>query len=516
MTISTTVAHRSFGPDLRRDLRTVGWLRWRQFRDDAVYWLRVLGYQPHEKAFSQQLYVLYLALFGLIWVVAMFGYLAESARLIARQIGPEGAAGAVEILSWLILGGLIYVLAAALQSTPLKLTFPDMAYLAASPVNRAAPTLFNFLRLVSVRVIVLIVPALLGGIFISEGQGRSFTLTDGLRVTLALILFVLITWGAAWTFGLIRLIVPGARRIRFLWLLPWALILPAYLLPEVSRLPGWMFTQVVVDQLPAPGYVLLAAAAAAFLALVIRLGRSVSLILAADESLLYARLQALGTLVWTQPRLQARIRLQTGSAGRRALLKLPEAEGVRMLLARAAISYIRHPTALIGVAVWGLALTAAAIFVIERALPVQAWVGWMLFAGLVVPRGMLRVFEDDVQEPFLRQFLPFDGLQLLLADALIPWLIALVGGAVGVVLMQPASPVLIYAGIALPLAAIVLFLINAWSLTQRRTLQMRLFGTLIAFGGAAGAGAVLQTPVAGLIVLGLAALILSGMVLQDG
>ncbi|MGQ9907704.1 MAG: hypothetical protein ACUVS2_02600 [Candidatus Flexifilum sp.] len=514
--MTTAAVRKSFEPDLYRDLRTVGWLRWRQFRDDAVYWLRVLGYQPHEKAFSQQLYVLYLALFGLIWVVAMFGYLADSARFIARLIGPDGVAGAAAILSWAILIGQIVVLAAALSSTPLKLTFADMAYLAASPVDRAAPTLFNFLRLVILRVVILIVPALLSGILIGEGLGQPFTIGAGLRVTAALILFVTITWGAAWALGLIRLIVPGVRRLRFIWLLPLALIIPASLLPQVGQLPGYLFTLVIVDRLPLAGYALLAVTAAAFLALVIRLGRSVSLILAADESLLYARLQALGTLAWTQPRLQARIRLQTSSAGRRAFLKLPAATGARMLLARAAISYLRHPAALIGVAAWALALTAAAVFIVERALPLQAWIGWMLFAGLVVPRGMLRVFEDDVQEPFLRQFLPFDGLQLLLADALIPWLIALLGGVAALLLMQPASSILVYAGIGLPLAAIALFLINAWSLTQRRTLQMRLLGTLIVFGGAAGAGAALQTPTVGLIVLGLSALILSGMVLQDG
>lgn len=516
MTTPTTAMHDAFEPDLRRDLRTVGWLRWRQFRDDAVYWLRVLGYQPHEKAFSQQLYVLYLALFGLIWVVAMFGYLAQSAHFIALQLGADGVTGLLTTLSWLILGGQIYVIAAALRSTPLKLTFPDMAYLAASPVNRAAPTLFNFLRLAIVRTAILIVPALLVSIVISEGQNRAFTVTDGLRVALTLALLVVITWGVAWSFGLIRLAAPDVRRVRALWLVPLALLLPAYLLPDIGLLPGRLFGLAAVDQLPLVAYAALVVVAIALLAIVIRLGRSVSLILAADESMLYARLQALGTLAWSQPQLQARIRLQSLSRGQRTFLKLPSATGAGMLLARAAISYARHPAALIGVGVWGFALTAAAIFVVERELPLQAWIGWMLFAGLVVPRGLLRVFETDVQEPFLRQFLPFDGLQLLITDALIPWLVALVGGAAALVAMQPAPTVQLYAWITLPLAAFVLLLIGAWSLTQRRTLQARLLATLISFGGAAAAGAALEAPIAGLIVIGLTGIIMAGMVLQDG
>jgi len=227
-------------------------------------------------------------------------------------------------------------------------------------------------------------------------------------------------------------------------------------------------------------------------------------------------LQALGTLAWTQPQIQARIRLQSIGAGRRAFLKLPSATGARMLLARAAISYARHPAALIGVGVWGFALTASAVFIIERALPLQAWIGWMLFAGLIVPRGLLRVFESDVQEPFLRQFLPFDGLQLLLTDALIPWLIMLGGGIAALVVMQLTPAVQIYAWIALPLAAFVLLLIGAWSFTQRRMLQARLLATLFAFGAAAAVGSALQTPIAGLIVIGLAGIIMAGMVLQDG
>ena len=44
----------------------------------------------------------------------------------------------------------------------------------------------------------------------------------------------------------------------------------------------------------------------------------------------------------------------------------------------------------------------------------------------------LNVFSEDLEEPFLRQFLTVDGFQLLIADVIVP-LLALIVGAIGVI-----------------------------------------------------------------------------------
>lgn len=502
-------------PSTGRDVRTVGWLRWRQFRDDAVYWLRVLGYQPGDKALSQQFYVIYLLIFGLIWVAAMFAYFGDMAARLADTLTPAALPDVFTGLSWAIAIGQAYVIGAALRSTPLKLTFPDMAYLAASPVNRAAPALLGLARLLLTRCAVLLPPLLLIALFVLRIVREPLTPADGLRVLGFGAVLIAITWGLAWALGLPRLIDARLNRLRGLWLLP-ALIVPlAVLVPEIGLISGRLLELAILDQLPLGVYVGAIALAAVVIGLAVRLGGAINMTQAVDESLVYARIQALGTLAWTQPQVQAKIRLQTLGGGRRAFLKLPTAQGYAALLTRSALSYVRHPLALIAVLAWGFVLTTAAIAIVTGAQPFQVWLAWMLAVGLLPPAGLFRVYRSDVEEPFLRQFLPVDGLELLVADAALPFFALLIGGGAALAIGGLPEPVLLVALIALPLSAIVITLIGAWSLTQRRMLQSRLFGMLLAFGVAAGAGAATGSPFIGVGVLAFAAIIAAGLVLQD-
>ena len=64
---------------------------------------------------------------------------------------------------------------------------------------------------------------------------------------------------------------------------------------------------------------------------------------AVDESILYARIQALGLLAWRMIDVQARIRMQSRQATRKPFLSLPRAQGTSTFVTRAALSYVRHP-----------------------------------------------------------------------------------------------------------------------------------------------------------------------------
>lgn len=503
-------------PSTGRDVRTVGWLRWRQFRDDAVYWLRVLGYQPNDKTLSQQFYVIYLAIFGLIWAAAMFAYFGEMAGRLAEAATPAALPDVFRVLAWGVLIAQVYVVVTAMRTTPLKLTFADIAYLAASPVNRAAPALLNLLRLLGVRMAVLIVPLLLFAIFVTRTLRDPLTVADGGRIVLFAGSLIAITWGLAWAVGLPRLIDPHIRRLRGLWLLPVLAIPLAIVIPDVLLLPGRALELAILDQLPLIGYIVALVLAVGVVAAAVRLGAFVNMTQAADESVMFARIQALGTLAWTQPQVQARIRLQSMGGGRRAFLRLPTGRGFNALIGRAALSYIRHPGALIAAAVWGFAVTLAAMLIVSGSLPFQVWIGWILFVGLIPPGGLLRVFRSDVEEPFLRQFLIVDGLQLLLADALLPFTALLVGSGIALAFSPLPETALVYAVTAVPLAAALITLLGAWSLTQRRVLQSRLFGSLFAFGAAAGAGMALGSPLVAAAVLLVGCMVVAGLVLQDG
>ena len=186
-----------------------------------------------------------------------------------------------------------------------------------------------------------------------------------------------------------------------------------------------------------------------------------------------------------------------------------------MLMTRAGLSYLRHPIMLLLSLGWGAVMSWLAVNIVANQLPVQVWIGWVLVAGFVPPNGLLYVFSVDLEERFLRQFLPFDGFQLFIADVFLP-LIFLIIGALGAWLFQGFPPEITLLGImVIPILAIMLALCGAVALTNKRVLQTRLLATGASFGAVILAGVGLGSPLAALGVALFALLILSGLVTQN-
>jgi hypothetical protein len=111
-----------------QDINALFWLRRRQFHDTAIYWLRVLGYRSQDASLSQNLYVLYLVLIGIFWLYTVAAFVYDAAAGAGRFIAPMTAGELLVGFTWAVLLVQVYVMINALQSTPLKLTFADMAY----------------------------------------------------------------------------------------------------------------------------------------------------------------------------------------------------------------------------------------------------------------------------------------------------------------------------------------------------------------------------------------------------
>lgn len=496
------------------DLRVLFWLRWRQFKDDAVYWLRVLGYDPREKALTQRIYVLYLLGIAAFWCVAMWAFAYDSAVALGRTLAADALAGLLQGVPAAVVVIQVVALMNALSSTPLKLTFADIAYVAASPLSRAALVILGFTRQAVTRslpaaLVAALVGAALGAALDPDAAGPA-----SLRAGLMAVPLVVVTWGAAWALGLLRLTDSRLRRLRYLWLTPPLLLVLAHFLPDAALWPGRGLVLAAAGASPWWLGALLVGLAAAAAGAVAWLGGRVNMIYAVDESVVYARIKALGLMAWRQPDLQVRIRRQTAAAGRRAFLKLPaSAYGMWTLVARAALSYIRHPIMLLLTLAWGALLTQAAVLLVVNALPAQLWIGWLLLAGAAPPAGLMYAFRADQEDGFLRQFLPVDGIQLLAADVVFP-LLFLTAGAVGVWLLQGFPPDAALVGaLAIPLLTTLLALCGAVALTTNRVLQTRLLATAASFGTAMVAATELG-PMAGLLAAAFAALVLAGLVAQ--
>lgn len=498
-----------------RDLRSLVWLRWKQFKDAAVYWLRVLGYQPKDKSFSQNLYVLYLVIIGCFWLFAMWAWAYEQATGTGRSLTPEGLTTILDGIPLVLLGIQLFAIRSALSGTPLKLSFPDMAYLAGSPIDRSAPVLLGYIRQVIPRVLLIAVILALVGIAAITPIDRDATGTASVNIVLAAVPIVMLSWASAWMLGLLRMAFVKSPLRRLLWLVPATILILASVLPDLILWPGRLLVLAMVGTSLPFAWALVLAVTVASIAAIVYLGRQINMTDAADESVLYARIQALGLLAYTQPQLQARIHVQARQAARKPFLRLPRAQGVWGFVTRAALSYIRHPLMLLTCALWGAAMTQAAVFVVANELPAQLWIGWVLVAGLAPPMGMLHVFQADVEERFLRQFLPVNGFELFFADVLLP-LVATSIGAMATLALQDFPPETIMLGIiAIPMVAITIALCGAVALTNARVLQTRMIATVVSFGAAIGATLALGSPLGGLGVSLVAVLVMGGMLSAD-
>jgi hypothetical protein len=498
-----------------RDVRSLLWLRWRQSKDTMIYWLRVLGYQPKDRSFSQNLYVLYLILIGLFWFYTVGAFAYESAAGIGGMLGRDAVGVLVVLVSWLIFAGQVWVISNALRSTPLKLSFPDMAWIAAAPIRRSAPVIVGFGKQVAIRIFLIGMASVLLAIVVVRPLDATNYGAAAWRALAVVVPLAAITWGVGWALGLLRLIDPRIGRIRYLWVVPVLLVLAAYYYPDPFLWMGRGALLFVIGAAPAWWIPLLVVLALALAALVAALGERINMIHAADESVLYARIQALGLMAWREPQLQARIIRQSQQVKRKPLFRLPKAYGVWTFVARAALSYVRHPGMLVMSFAWGAAMAYVAVDTIINQRPAQVWILWVVLAGLVPPAGLLYVFQADRSEPFLRQFLPVNGLELLIADILAPLLALIAGAGLGMALLGLDAPNFALGLTFVPLAAILIALAGAVALTTTRVLQMRLLATGAAFGAVILAGVGLGTPLAAMGAAFLAALVMAGMVAQD-
>lgn len=497
------------------DLRLLFWLRWRQFRDGAIYWLRLLGYEPREKSFMQNIYVLYLLGIGSIWFFAMWAWAFDTATHIGAALEPTTLGEILTLLPYGVLAVQVFAMINALRSTPLKLSFADMAYIAGTPIVRSVPVLLGFIRQMIVRSLLFGLMWALATVALLGPVNPPGDMSASLRVAGVVVLLVVMTWAAAWLLGILRLVYPRVSRLRVLWLAPLLLVVVAYYAPDLVLWPGRAVILVMFDAAPVWIVLFMTLLAALLVIAFVLIGSRINMIQAVDESIVYARLAALGLLAWRMPDLQLRIRVQQSYISRKPWLKLPQAQGRAALVTRALVSYVRHPSLLLINFLWGAAMTYAVILILSNNLPPQLWIGWLLVAGIAPPVGLLHAYRNDLQEPFLRQFIPYNGFQMLLADVILPIIFLIAGGLVVSFLPGFDLETLSAALMLIPVLAFLLALCGAVSLTRERVFQWRLLVTAISFGLVLVASLGLGTPLAGMVVALLAISTLGGMLVQE-
>ncbi len=348
-----------------------------------------------------------------------------------RALAATPTAGSLSAL----VPGLVLVIqtvlvAVALSSSPLKLASPDMAHIAGAPLRRGAVVSVAFLGALPAPVLAAAALGDLGSIVLG-GSSHHQAAGAVSAATLAVGSMAL-----AWVLGLMRM--AGTRRRWRLWPLPpLAAALLGWVVPAGALWPGRVLQAALTGRAPVWNPVLMGSLVALSAGLA-AVGGRVNLTLVAGESGLFARMQALGPLAWTDPAAVRQIRLEEAQARRRARWALPAAQGFALLPARSALAYLRLPGRML---LWArdLLLAVLGCWVLLGHGTGLPWADWVFAAAAIPPRGVADVFAAETREPFLRQLLPFDGLTLLLGEAGIPALVVLLLSIAARIVRRPLS-----------------------------------------------------------------------------
>jgi len=417
------------------DLIELSHLRWRHLRGRAVYWAALAGADMQSNSLIEQSYLLYVLLIGGAWGIAMSAAAADT----ARALGLDGGASVVDAIRFLALiapGLLVSVLGVrALRSSPVKLTFPDIAYFASSAMDPRAIALSSYLR---EGVPAAAAAAYVGYLVGCVAQGAGAAQAGPWLLAGSFPLVVMASLAVAWAGGLARIRIDRSSS-RYA---PVALtLLSVALIGSALRVGPWTPLALAVNaSLGSLGMAALVTVVCAAVALMVLVSPRMDMTTIISESAMYAELQVFRPLRLYDPGAYADIVRRKRLSRRLPRGRMLHADGEAALVARAGLSHLRQPGSLVWPVVWGAGILPFVAMRTMAPLGLFAAMPAVLVFVATPTAGVLHVFGQDADRPSLRTLLPFGDLALLMLDSmpalLVMWLssvvaIALVGFPAG-------------------------------------------------------------------------------------
>lgn len=135
---------------------------------------------------------------------------------------------------------------------------------------------------------------------------------------------------------------------------------------------------------------------------------------------LYADLQPLRAWAAHAPGAYEEAKRRKLMASRRPFLELPDLQGRKLLIARAALSLARQREGIPKLIVWGACVIPLGAIVASSAPAMWAALAWIVTAASLIPasREMTRVFSDDTRVRIVGDFIAVPRFELLLMDSL--------------------------------------------------------------------------------------------------
>ena len=411
------------------DIRLLLWIEGKRLKSELAYWLKLVGVEEN----SSVMYTFYVLLLLGFWVVSMWAYTTEAIFNVSTLLGASRTASIGSVVPLVIFVLQFVWLVLVLRDEPLKMRAADIALLATSPIRRSAVTVIYFLRAMIVPQVVVGVVSYALALLLTWQINEKAVWSAGVQALLMALVITWVTGALLWSIALLKL-YPRLRRIgMWLWFLPALLIGLFIVQPQLVLWVGNVWDVSIGAQLKMVHALVALVTIIASFALLIFVGEHVHFAVVADSSERYARVQRLGLLGQIYARdVIARIEHQTSLAKKsRQRFKLSDNVGVyRALWERAFLSLLRLSPA----SLWGLVSTGlryiVVVLLMVRILGGHSLLGWIAMVVLAVqirPSALIAPFEQNIQHTFLRQFLPYDTLSILVADSIIPILIASFG-----------------------------------------------------------------------------------------
>lgn len=432
---------------------------------------------------GNRLYGLYLGVLLVVWLWLMWGAAFDIAFGFGETLGPPTREALRASLTLLPIGALVALAIGTLRSSPVKFFSADMAYVAGTPVSRAAvAAVWSTAGTIKA--------ALVGGAFAALScavLAEAATSPLAFRACApAAALGGLLAVGAyawSWALGLARVSVRPEQRGRGLALpVAVALCAAAFALLPLAWTPESLLAllQGGLPRQMAPALV----AALAGVAAVPLAARRLDTPRVVEESGLFARLSRFEALRLYDSAMFADIRRRAKFAMRPPHGRMLEAVGPLAITARSWVSHRRQYSTLLTPLLWGGMIVPAGVQLAATADHLTLIFPW-LFILLVTPaRALVQAFRDDLDRPGLRTMLPYDSLTLLCLDALPTTALMLASSGVALAfiaqaLVSPAGSVALT--LALDLAIVACAALEVIPLgTSGRTIAFALSAIVVA------------------------------------
>lgn len=421
-----------------REFRLLAKLEGKRLKHRISYFLSLLGFD----ATQSRAYQLYIAVFWLFWVFAMWSYLIDQLYQMSNQINPENTVYLLQAVPFLIFIFQLLFLFLVLREPPLKLDAANLLYVATAPISRAVITVIHFFLYMLVPVSFVSLFGTLAAMFFAWRVHPADAGMIGLHAFFVTAFLVYLSGAVCWMVALLKQNLQSIEHKHIFWLLIPLLLLASILLPQIALFPGYAWVATLESTHFNGQIIWLLLATLIALVLLHRVGQHVQMTLIIADSQIHARIQKLGVFgSITAGDVVARIHHQSRLSKRRIhQTGLPMAlHGNTALIGQSYLIMRRlSPQAFFSLLSSGMTLASGFLLLtIGIGKPtLQTWLILFLFLLQIRPSHVTRMFREYLNQPYLRQFVPANNLLLFALCITLPFTVTSLG-MIAFILLQP-------------------------------------------------------------------------------